>query len=102
VATEILDDGEPVPFGECLDYIADIGQGGPRPHLLDPEHERLVCHVDEALCAHTDLSDRKHSAGVAVPAVENDCDVDVEDVALVQPALAGDAVADYVFDRGAD
>jgi len=37
-----------------------------------------------------------------VPALEDDGDVDVEDVALDQLALAGDAVADDMVDRGAD
>src|SRR5690606_41451135 len=49
------------------------------------------------------LSDVGHAAGVAVPAVEDHGDVDVEDVARGQHLpLVGDAVADDVVDRGAN
>ena len=39
---------------------------------------------------------------VAVPAVEDDGDVDIGDVAFAQNAVAGDAVADHVILRDAD
>src|SRR6266436_607449 len=42
-----------------------------------------------------------HPAGVAVPAVEDEGDVDVDDVALLERLLARNAVADHVIDRGA-
>src|SRR5690606_14488218 len=48
-------------------------------------------------------ADVVHATGVAVPAVLDHGDVDVQDVAVLQHlALAGDAVADDVVDRGAD
>ena len=42
------------------------------------------------------------AAGIAVPAVDDDGDVDVDDVAVAQRLVARDAVADDVVDRGAD
>ena len=48
------------------------------------------------------LADEEHLAGVAVVAVLDDGDVDVDDVAVFQRLGAGDAVADLVVDRGAD
>jgi hypothetical protein len=39
---------------------------------------------------------------VAVVAILDDGDVEVEDVAVLQHLVAGDAVADHVVDRGAD
>src|SRR5690606_12621750 len=51
---------------------------------------------------HRGGADVVHAAGVAVPAVLDDGDVDVEDVTVLQHlGLAGDAVADDVVDRGA-
>ncbi len=50
-----------------------------------------------------DLADGEHAAGIAVPAVLDDGDVDVDDVALLEALVrARDAVADHVIDRGAD
>jgi len=48
------------------------------------------------------LADDEHAAGVAVPAVLDDGDVDVDDVALFERLVIGDAVANLVVDRGAN
>ena len=53
-----------------------------------------------SFCA--DLADAEHAAGVAMPAVDDDCDIDVDDVAVLQPLVAGYAVADDMVDGGAD
>src|SRR5205814_4167562 len=58
----------------------------------DPETARL----------HADLARDKHAAGVAVPAVEDRGDVDIDDVARLQALVGGNAVTDHVVDRGAD
>ena len=47
------------------------------------------------------LARHVHPARVAEPAVEDHRDVDVEDVAVLQPPLRRDAVADDVVDRDA-
>src|SRR5690606_11733121 len=52
--------------------------------------------------AGVDLAHRIHAAGIAVPAVDDDRVVDVDDVALFQRLVAGDAVTDHMVDRGAD
>ena len=48
------------------------------------------------------LADEVHAAGVAVEAVADHGDVDVDDVAGLQALIVRDAVADDVIDRGAD
>jgi hypothetical protein len=63
---------------------------------------RIVGDVAQAPGLHADIAREEHAAGVAVPAVENRGDVDVDDVAVLQPLLARDAVAHDVVDRGAD
>ncbi len=69
---------------------------------LDAAQHRLVGDVDQPLRLHADLADAVHPAGIAVPAVEDGGDVDVDDVAVLQPLVARNAVADDVIDRGAD
>ena len=59
--------------------------------------------ISASRCACTGgLADEVHAAGVAVEAVLDDRDVDVDDVAGLQALVVRDAVADHVVDRGAD
>ena len=49
-----------------------------------PRMQRLVGDVDQPLGPARDVADRVHAAGVAVPAVDDQRHVDVDDVALAQ------------------
>ena len=71
-----------------LDGGADVAEMRAGAHLADADPHRLVRDVDQALRGGRDLADGVHAAGVAVPAVLDDGDVDVDDVALLQ-ALVG-------------
>jgi hypothetical protein len=48
-----------------------------------------------------DVADEEHAAGVAVPAVEDRGHVDIDDVAILERLVAGNAMADDMVDRGA-
>src|SRR5262249_2156292 len=85
-----------------LDGVADVTQGRARLDDLDAAHHRFVGDVDQLLRLHADLADAEHAAGVTMPAVEDDGDVDVEDIAVLQLLVAGNAVADDMVDGGAD
>jgi hypothetical protein len=82
--------------------VADVAESHARGHHLDAAAHGLVGHLADAPAADGRLAHVEHAAGVAVPAVLDDRDVDIDDIALLQPALAGNAVADDVVDRGAD
>ena len=71
-------------------------------HRFDAAHHRVVGDVDQPLRLDADLADIEHAAGVAMPAVDDGGDVDIDDVAVQQLAVAGNAVADDMVDRGAD
>ena len=68
---------------------------------LDAEHQAFVGDLDELLRLDADVADQVHAAGVAVPAVEDRGHVDIDDVAVLQRPVAGNAVADDMVDRGA-
>jgi hypothetical protein len=73
------------------------------PHHGNAAHHRLVGDVDQPSRLQWDaLADKKHPTRIAVPAVEDHGHVDVEDIALHQPPVAGDAMAHDVVDRGAN
>jgi hypothetical protein len=50
---------------------------------------------------HADIADEEHAAGVAVPAVDDDGHVDIDDVAVLQALGTGNAVADDMIDADA-
>src|SRR5690606_38845945 len=94
---------EALRFGVALDGVADVDHGSALEPLEDASEHGRAGHLDQAPGLQRGLADEVHPAGVAVPAVLDDGDVDIDDVALPQHlGLAGDAVADDVVDRGAD
>jgi len=89
-------------FGVVLDRVADVAQPRPRAHALDAFPHRLVGDGAQAQRCWGCAANRIHAAGVAVPAVFDHGDVDVDDVAALERLVVGDAVADHLVDRGAD
>ena len=75
---------------------------GARAHRADAEPHALVGDLAQAPRLDRRLADVEHAAGVAVEAVLDDGDVDVDDVAGLQSLVARHAVAHDVVDRGAD
>ena len=82
--------------------MPDVTQRRPWTDRSHAAHQRLVRHVQQHAGARAGLARHVHAAGVAVPAIEHGRDIDVQDVAVHQPPLARDTVADDVVDRGAD
>ena len=103
VAAVLAHHAEALGLGVLLDRVADVAQGRARLDGADAAEHRLAGHVDQALGHHRRRAGEVHAAGVAVPAVLDDGDVDIDDVAVLQDlGFARDAVADDVVDRGAD
>ena len=101
VAAEIADHAKAVGFDVGLDGVADVAEGGAGADGFDAEHEGLIGDVHQVAGAGVGFARDIHAAGVAVPAIEDHGDVDVEDVAFEEAAVAGDAVTDDVVDRDA-
>ena len=103
VAAKLLHHREAVGLGMGLDGVADVAECGAGAYGLDAEVEALLGDPHQPFGERLGLADHEHLAGVAMVAVLDDGDVDVEDVAVPELFLAGgDAVADDVVDRGAD
>ena len=101
VAAEVADDRIAVALGVALDRVRDVAHAVAGLRLLDAEHQAFVRDVDEALRLDRDVADQVHAAGVAVPAVDDRRHVDIDDVAVAQRLVVGDAVADDMVDAGA-
>src|SRR3954469_13721757 len=103
VATEVAHHGALLlAFGIRLDGIADVAGGGARLHRRDAAHHGFIGDLDQPFGPALDLADRIHARGVAMPAVQDDGDVNVHDIAVAQRLVVGNAVADHMVDGGAD
>ena len=101
MAAEVAHHAHALRLDKTLDGVADIAGGGARPHRGDAAHHRFIGHLDQPLGLARDCAERIHPAGIAIPALDDEGDVDIDDVALFQHPVAGHAVAHHVIDRGA-
>src|SRR5690606_34135990 len=103
VAAVLADHAEALALGVLLDGVADVAQGRARLHRADAAEHGFPGGLDQAPGHHRGLAHVVHTAGVAVPAVLDHGDIDVDDVAILEDlARTGDAVADDIVHRGAD
>ena len=58
-------------------------------------------HFDQPPRFQRHVADKVHAAGIAVPTIEKRRHVDVDDVAVPEGPVGGNAVADDMVDRGA-
>lgn len=91
MAAVFADHREAVLFRVLLDDFADIAQVRARTHHGNALVHAFLGDLAEAVGPFRGLADQEHLAGVAVVAVLDDGDVDVEDVAFLQWLLVGDA-----------
>ena len=100
VTTEIAHDRKPLAFNIALDGMADIAQRGAGFDHFNRLHQGLVGHIDQPLGLHADLvATEIHPAGVAVPAIEDDRNIDIQNIAIQQFLVARYAVTHHVIDR---
>ena len=102
MTAKIAHDGTAFGFGIFLNRGADVARRRARPHGRHAAHQRFIGHFDEALRPAGDIADEIHPARIAVPAVEDQGHVDVDDVAVLERFAVGHAVANDMIERGAD
>jgi len=81
--------------------VADVSEARAGPNDRDAAPHAFVSDFTQAARLHGRKAGIEHAARVAVEAVLDDRDVDVDDVSRLEQLVAGDAVADEVIDRGA-
>ena len=101
VTAKLAHDGEPLLFSKHLNGVAHIAQTGTGFDLHDAVPHGVVGHRAQALGGNRRFTDQVHAAGVAVPAVFDHGDVDVDNVSFFQPLVIWNAVAHLVVDRRA-
>ena len=101
VAAVVANDRNPVLVGVGLAGNTDVVETAARAHGVDPGPHRFEGELREARARNGGLSDHEHAGGVAVVAVLDGGDVDVDDVAVLEFLRTGDPVADDVIDGNA-
>src|SRR5262245_44466513 len=87
-------------FDISLDCVTDVAACCSWPDRGNAAHHRLVCNVDQTLGATWNFADRKHAAGIAVPTVEDERHVNIDDISIFQWFVAGNSVTHDVIEIG--
>ena len=64
--------------------------------------QRILGHAQQFIDAIVDHADRNRGGGVPHPAILDHADVELHDVAVLDPPLAADSVHDFVVQRNAN
>ena len=90
-----------IALGILLNGVADVGDAVADAGKLDALEKALARDADQAQGLIRALAARERPRAVAVEAAVAGADVDADDIALMQDAVAGDAVDDLVIDGDA-
>ena len=91
-----------VLLGVTLNCVTDISEMDSWTHHLYANPHRLARDTAQAAGGDGGFSDEKHAAGITVISVLDDGDVHIDDIAVLQAFLAGDAVTDLMVHRCAN
>ncbi|MNL21380.1 hypothetical protein D3C87_1426670 [compost metagenome] len=102
VAAELANHRETVLLGVLLDHFADVAEAAAGFDDLDRLVHAFLGDLRQTLGPDRHFADVEHAAGVAVVAVFDHGNVDIQGVAVFQGLVVRDTMADHVVDRGAD
>ena len=94
VAAEVLYDRHAIQPGNFGDRAANVAKALAGADLRDAGHERIIGHIHQALGLPLHIADAIHARMVAMPAINDQGDVDIGDIAFLQRLGAGDTVTD--------
>src|ERR671914_1241224 len=95
-------DRKTMGLGVTLDGVADVAQLRARPHLVDPDPQAFIAHLDQTPGPNSGFTDKEHAAGIPMIAMLDNGDINVDDVSFLEFLVSRDPVADDVVNRGAD
>ena len=101
MAHQLAYDREAGLLGGALHGRGDVADPVARARLLDPRLERRLAGLQQALRTLRDIADGERVRLVGHEPLEGDADVDGEEIAVLDPVGARDAVHDLVVDRRA-
>ena len=96
VAAEVAHDRHAVRFDIGLDRVADVTKRIARFCGFDPLEQRVMGDLHQAFRLAAHFARNIHAAGVAEPSVNNHRHVNVQDIAILEGLVAGNAMAHHV------
>src|ERR1700687_6135318 len=93
VAAEIAHHAHALRLHKTLNGVPDVAGGGAGFYGGDAAHHRLIGHFHQPFGFAGNRPHRVHPAGIAIPALDDEGHVDVDDVAFLQTPVPGHAVA---------
>ena len=99
---EFAHDAESIAQRDLFDREANIAEPHAFRRGLDRAAQRGLRDAQKTLRPFIDHADRNGVSGVPHPTVLDHADVELDDVAVLDPALAPDAVHDFVIERDAN
>ena len=102
MAAEILHHGAALGFGKLLNGMANITRRIAGLDGSNAKHKRVICNLGQPFSAAVNLAHRIHAGRIAVPAINNDGDVNIDNIAIFKGLGIGNTVANHMIDRGAD
>ena len=100
VALEFANDLVALIFGKPIDGSADIDDAAEGLDGSDTDPHRVERGLHQAFRLRRDVPDEKCFRRISVPASNNGCEIEIDDVSVFQNLIAGDAVADDFVDAG--
>src|SRR6185437_8840781 len=101
MAAKIAHHAHALRLDEALDSVADVTRGGARLYRSNAADHGLIGYLDQPLGLAGDRADCIHPAGIAIPALDDEGELDIDDVAFLQHAVTRHAVANHMIKRGA-
>ena len=102
VPTEFPHDRKSAGFGVSLNYVSDIAQSSTRLDLINAQPETFVSRLTQASGRDRRLTDHEHPAGIPVPPVFDDRDVQIDDIPGLEHPVTWNAMAHLMVDRRTD
>jgi glutathione S-transferase len=83
---------------DFVNVIASLDRCNPVPHCVVGDGAQPPCSYGRGFST----TQHEHAAGITMPAVLDDGDVDIQNISLAQRLVVRNAMADLVVDRGAN
>ena len=81
--------------------MSNIAESGAGLNHINGQIETLLRDINQSLSVAGDIADGKHLAGIPMPAIFDDRDINIDNVAALKYFfLRGNAVTDHVINRG--
>jgi hypothetical protein len=101
MAAEFPHDAKAIGFHKGLDRMANIAECCARPDRRYSTHHCRIGYLNEAASFYADIADRIHPTAIAMPSIDDDAEIDIQNVTVNQNPRAGDAVANDMVQRNA-